>query len=195
VTVPALRTQLYVNVLTTDDRGRFSQPAGGLWEDALWVAGASVLGLGPEGRLDAQLQWVHAGPIFHTHHQFTAGLTLDGRVLGDALGPNGAGLRGSVSWNGPRGVVAASGAWERYSGDDWQLARVPGGDVWDWDWYRTADNPDEVRRRVMLDWTRSDGLGTLETSVRVGYEHVTRHAFGPDDRSNALASFRIGYRW
>jgi hypothetical protein len=195
VTVPTLRTQLYVNALTTDDRGRFSQPAGGLWEDALWVAGASVTGLGPGGRLDARLQWVHAGAIYHTHHQFSAGLALDGRVLGDALGPNGAGVRGAISWNGPDAVLTVTGAWEHYSGDDWMLGQVPGGDVWDLDWYLIADNPDEIRRRVAVDWTRSAGPGDLETSVRLGYEHVTRYAYGTGDRSNLLASFRVGYAW
>jgi len=195
VAVSPLRTELYVNVLTTDDRGRFSQPAGGLWEDAIWLAGARALGLGPDGGYDARVEWRHAGARAHTHHQFTSGLTLDRRVIGDALGPNATGVQLSVDRTAPSSIVSVTGAWERYSGDDFAWSLIPGGGPWDYDWYLVADNPDEIRKRLTIDWTGGLRPETLATSVRLGYEHVTRYAYGSGNRSNFIAQLRVGYTW
>jgi len=195
ITVPALRTQLYINGLTTDDRGRFQQPAGGLWEDAIWLVGTRVSGLGTEARYDAWLEWRHAGPEPHGHGQFTSGLTLDGSVIGDAMGPNASGVQGGIDWTGLSARISLVAAWERYSGDDFRVGRIPGGGQWDWDWVRVADNPDEIRKRITVDWTRFPGVSGLETSVRLGYERVTRFDFSDENRSNFLAQVRLGYVW
>jgi hypothetical protein len=195
VTLPVAHSKLYVNFMTTDDRGRFSQPASGIWEDAVWLAGARVFQVGPSGRFDVWGEWRHAGARAHTHHQFTSGLTLDGRVIGDMLGPNAAGVHGGVDWTGLSSRFSVSGAWERYSGDDYTWG-IPVGDVYpNWDWWRVADNPDEMRYRVTGGWT---GLGTprgIETSINLGYEHVTRFAYTAASRSNLFAQLRVEYLW
>lgn len=195
VSIPAARSRLFVNVLTTDDRGRFSQPAGGLWEDAIWLAGGSVSGIGPDGRFDAHVEWRHSGARAHTHHQFTSGVTLDRLVLGDPLGPNAAGVGMGVDWTGPTSRISIEGAWERYSGDDFGWGLLAGGGPWDFDWFLVADNPDEIRKRLTVDWTRLAPVGGVEPSVRIGYEHVSRFDYGAASRSNLLLQVRAGYVW
>jgi hypothetical protein len=194
VSVPAVRSALFASFSTTDSRGNFQQPAGGMWEDAAWLVGAESKGLGPEARFDARVEWRHNGPEVHTHAQFTSGQTLDGRLLGDALGPNASGVSVQTGWTGPRSGLRLRLDWERYSGDDYTLARIPGGGTWDLDWYRTADNPDEVRARATLGYSRFAARG-WETSARLGFERVTRFDFSDSNRSNALAEVTLRYVW
>lgn len=187
LTLPALGTVVYVNGLTTDDRDYFRQPAGGLWEDAIWVVGFKSRGLGPERRLDAAAEWRHSGATPHTHGQYSSGLTLDRRVLGDYMGPLGAGVALSLSWRGTGGDVEFIGSWERYSGDDWLVGPDEEGL---WDWGRTSDNADENRLRGELSWRRR-GTGPYGgVVVRLGYEHVTRFAFTDRSRNNAVLQVR-----
>lgn len=191
ITVPRAQASLYANFLTTDDRGIFGQPARGYWEDAAWLVGAEARGLGAEGRVDVGLEWRHDGPRAHTHHQFTSGVTVDDRILGDPLGPNAAGLSARVAWTGPASRVRVTGAWERYSGDDfyWQLFD------YGYDWRRRSDNPDEVRTRVEVDYLRYAGWRGMETSLRLGYEHVTRFNYTDASRHNVLAQASVRYLW
>ncbi|HSH76406.1 MAG TPA: capsule assembly Wzi family protein, partial [Longimicrobiales bacterium] len=197
ISLPPLRTRLYANVITTDDRGRFQQPAGGLWEDAVWLVGSRVMGVGPGGRFDAHVQWRHAGARAHTHHQFTSGVTLDGRVIGDALGPNAAGVSGGVDWTGAASRISVTGSWERYSGDDfaWGLVYSPAHMREVTDWFLVADNPDEIRKRLVVGWTRLDGFGAVQPSVRAGYERVTRFDYGTTGRSNVVLQASVAYVW
>jgi capsule assembly protein Wzi len=192
-TIPALRTQLYLNVLTTFVRDGITGASGGLWEDAIWSAGAKVSGLGPGGRSDVWAEWRHAGAEPHTHWQFSSGLTLDGRVIGDPLGPNASGVQGGVDWNSTPLRISVWGAWERYSGDIFKLSEMEGRD--DKGWVVKSENPDEIRTRIMGDFVHRAGVSGLETSVRLGYEHVTRFDFDGPDRSNYLAQVSLAYFW
>ncbi len=54
---------------------------------------------------------------------------------------------------------------------------------------------DEIRKRITVDWTRFADGGGVETSIRLGYEHVTRYAFSDENRSNFLAQVKVGYIW
>lgn len=195
IAVPRIGSALYVNFMTTDDRGRFRQPACGCWEDAVWLVGVEALGLGGEGRTDVRLEGRHAGPRAHIHHQFTSGMTIDGRTFGDALGPNAAALSASVGRTGRTSRLGVTAAWERYSGDDWYWDRIPGGGLWDYEWYRLTDNPDEIRVRLVVDWLRLRGGKRVETLVRGGYEHVTRFDFTSERRDNVLALLSLRYLW
>lgn len=90
-------------------------------------------------------------------------------------------------------------AWERYAGDEYsenpQSRRFA----------RVADNPDEIRLRTTLEWTRRParagaGVGTVvrtgvRTTLRLGYEQVTRFDFTDRNRSNLLAQVAVGYAW
>ncbi|MDQ8162981.1 MAG: capsule assembly Wzi family protein [Gemmatimonadota bacterium] len=173
VALPALRTALYANFLTTDDRGRFSQPAGGYWEDAIWLVGAERVGLGPDARVDLRLEARHTGPRPHTHAQYSSGMTVDGLVLGDALGPSSSGITVQGDFTGAAARWRVELSSERYVGDLFHAADQPGGDEWNWDWFRLADNPDEARQRVLVNYLRFRGWRGYETSLRGGVERVT----------------------
>ncbi len=195
VSVPQIHAAWYVNFATTDDRGRFQQPARGYWNDAIWTTGAKVTNLGPEGRLGLDLEWVRAGPRIYTHHQFTSGQTVDGRVLGNALGPNAWQVLARANWMGRTSRIRVTAAWERYSADEYYWALIPGGGPWDFKWYKAYGAPPEIRRRLVADYTRYDGWHHLETSIRLGYEHVTRFNFTGPNRNDLLGQVTLRYLW
>ncbi|MGD8287360.1 MAG: hypothetical protein PVI31_01900, partial [Gemmatimonadota bacterium] len=181
--------------MTTDDRGRFRQPASGVWEDAIWLAGARVQRVGPGGRFDVWGEWRHGGARIHAHQQFTSGMTLDRRLLGDVLGPNAASVEAGVDWTGPSSRIGVALAWERYSGDDYDWGLINGAVYPDFDWFRVSDNPDEIRRRVTATWSPLGLIDEMETSVRLGYEHVSRFAYTDESRDNLFAQVKVGFRW
>lgn len=186
LSVPAVRSALYVNFATTDDRGRFRQPAGGYWEDATWVAGLEHHGLGAEGRLDLRLEGRHTGPNPHTHHQYTSGVTLDRRVIGDALGPDGQGLSLAADWNATHHRTRLTLEMERYRSERANALPIPGRGPWDWDWYRLTNGPDERRQRIMLDRHQYRGWRGRETTLMVGYERALRFDFSQRTRHSAI---------
>ncbi len=193
VTIKRARTQLYLNFLATDMRQSLRQFARGYWRDALWTAGARTFGLGSQGRLDLWMEGRHAGPLVHTHHQFTSGLTLGGRVVGDPLGPNAWSVAGGAAWRAHEWKASVSVAWEHYSADEWSL-RSPPGPPRGPEWTRTADNPDETRARVAFDWRRDPGPRGVDASLRLGYEHVDNFGFAGSARDNFLARLTVGFR-
>jgi phosphatidylglycerophosphate synthase len=187
---PASQGALYVSVATTDDRDLFRQPAGGYWEDAIWVAGIERRGLGPGGRLDVGLEGQHAGPNPHTHHQFTSGMTVDRCVLGNALGPDGQGVTLSLAWRAPRQRTRLSLSLERWRSDSAD-AYPPAGNRFAWDWHRLTTGPDERRQRVLLERLTEAGWRGLETTVRIGYERALRFAFSGGTRHAALVELQL----
>ena len=186
LTLPAARTQLYLEMLTTDVRWEVVET---LTTEAVWIAGARAFGLGRDGRLDLWAEARYSGVRPHTHHQYPGGLTLDRRVIGDALGPLARGLVVGVDRRGSAHTAAASLAWERYSNADFYVAGTTGNFAW----IRTLDRPDEIRMRAVADWTADPGPRRLAPSVRLAWERVTRFAFTPDPRTNFLAQVRFDY--
>jgi len=61
------------------------------------------------------------------------------------------------------------------------------------DWTLLADNPDEIRKRITAEWTRFPDHTGLRTTLRLGYEHVTRFNFTEENRSNFLVQFKLDY--
>lgn len=190
LTLPDPGLELFVELLTTDDHDVFRAPRQALWHDAAWTAGARAWALGAEGRWDVWAEGSRVGLLPYTHHEFTSGLTLDRRVLGSPLGPLGTGIVGGVDRVGGRGTVSVAGAWERYSGDTYR--NPDDGRSWR---FRVADNPDEIRVRGTLGWAGHAGPPGLATSVRLGWERVTRFALGASSRSNTMAQVRVTYTW
>lgn len=190
--LPQTRSALYANFLTTDERYHFTMRAGGYWEDAVWVAGLEQRGLGREGRLDLRLEGRHSGPIAHSHHQFTSGMTVDRRTIGDAMGPNSEGLALSGAWNGRSSRVAVEAAMERYSIDQYEMFHSPSARLsWDQDWRRVTNLPKELRQRLMVHWLRPQGWRGYQTSVRVGYERALRFNWTARTQHSALLELSL----
>lgn len=190
VTVPSIRTHFFANVVATDLRANSDQALRAFWQDAIWALGARTYGLGSEGRLDVWADAKSAGPLPHTHHQYTSGLTLDGRVLGDPLGPNARGVSIGFAWTAPEWKVEASAAQERYSADEWRLEGAFEGDTRPWVWTKTAEFPSEVRRRLTVEWRRALEPGRTALGVRVAYERVANFAFAGRSRNNFAVRVR-----
>src|SRR5690606_16897793 len=60
----------------------------GMYEDGAQLVGLRLPTFGPDGRWDFQAEARRTGLRFYNHHQFRSGLTVDGAIIGDPLGPN-----------------------------------------------------------------------------------------------------------
>ena len=61
-------------------------------------------------------------------------------------------------------------------------------------WIRTVNMPDEQRARVTGEWHVDGGVNRIATTVRIGYEHVTRWNFTSATRSSVLGQIKLEYR-
>ena len=191
VTVPSIRTHFFMNFVATDLRANRDQALRAFWQDAIWAFGARAYGLGSQGRLDVWADAKSTGPLPHTHHQYTSGLTLDGRVLGDPLGPNARGVSVGFAWTASAWKAEASVAQERWSADEWTLAGAFEGDPRPWVWTKTAEFPSEVRRRLTLEWRREPEPGRIALGVRAAYERAANFAFTGRNRNNFAVRVRV----
>ena len=186
LTFPNSGIELFASALSTDPDYQLSyRIAESWWDEAIWVAGLKWSGLGPDGRVDTWIEGHRSGVRPHTHHQFKDGLTVDDRVFGDPLGPLASSWRSGIAWTGAKDILQIDLFREIYSGDDWENEGTP------FRWVRVKDNPDEIRFRIVTDWTRNHAASDLQTSVRLGYEHVTRFDFTDVNRSNYVAQVRF----
>jgi hypothetical protein len=186
LTFPNSGIELFASALSTDPDYQLSyRLAETWWDEAIWVTGLKWSGLGPDGRIDTWIEGHHAGVRPHTHHQFKDGLTVDDRVFGDPLGPLASSWQSGIAWTGAENILQVELFREVYSGDDWENAGDP------FRWVRVKNNPDEIRFRIITNWTRNHEMSDLQTSVRFGYEHVTRFDFTDVNRSNYMAQVRF----
>lgn len=193
IAVPSVRALFYLNFVATDLRRNFNQFLRAYWQDAVWSGGVRTLGLGAQGRFDAWLEAKSAGPLVHTHSQFTSGLTLDGRVIGDPLGPNARSVAAGVSWTAPLWRLSATAARERYSGDEWRLVGAFEGDPRPWEWTKIKARPAETRTRLTVDWTNRPAPGNVFVSARLAYEQAGNFNFAGGRRHNFLVRISAGW--
>jgi len=188
LTFPNSGIELFASALSTDPDYQLSyRLAESWWDEAIWSTGLKWSGLGPDGRFDTWIEGHHAGVRPHTHHQFKNGLTVDGRVFGDPLGPLSNSWQSGIAWTGTEDILQVELFREVYSGDDWENEGTP------FRWVRVKDNPDEIRFRIITNWTRTHKASELQTSVRLGYERVTRFDFTDVNRSNYMA--QVQFTW
>jgi len=188
LTFPNSGIELFASALSTDPDYQLSyRLAESWWDEAIWSTGLKWSGLGPDGRFDTWIEGRHAGVRPHTHHQFKNGLTVDGRVLGDPLGPLSNSWQSGIAWTGTEDILQVELFREVYSGDDWENEGTP------FRWVRVKDNPDEIRFRMITNWTRNHKASELQTSVQLGYEHVTLFDFTDLNRSNYMA--QVQFTW
>lgn len=186
--LPGTPLTAFFEFTTEDDHFLFRRTTYGYWENAAWVWGLEARGLGEGGRIDLRVAAMHNGVIVASHNSLRGGMTVDGRTLGSPLGPEGTGVDARLDWTGSRDRWSIHGALERYSGDDY------GGEP-RFQRERVADNPDEIRARLTVDWLRGGLQDGLFTTVRVGAERVNRFGFTDENRVNLLAQVALGYRW
>jgi len=194
LTLPRLRTELYIEGMSTDDHSffRIEEWSQSLGTEAIWVAGLRWVGFGPQGRFDVWAEGRKSGVHPYTHHQFTSGMTIDGRILGDPIGVLANGGTVGVDWTGPQSRLTVAGTWERYYGDSYTSIRRRGLAVL----VKTQDGPDETRERLTADWTDDMGTRRLFTRVRLGVEHVHQFDFvRSDNRVNGMVQVQAGWRW
>lgn len=187
-TLPNPGLELYVDFAMTDrDVNRFGET---LWDEAVWVVGATVPSFGPEDRLSVRTEWTHNGFRPYTHHQYTSGLAVDGLVIGSLLGPAATGVLGAVGWSGTTHQLDLTASWGRYVGDTWRNTPGP-----EFSWEKVADNPDETRHRLVGEWSRIALDDGFRPSVRVGWETVDRFDWGTSGRTNWLVAATLEYHW
>ncbi len=194
--LPSLHSSFALHFATTDDRGFFSEPGRGYTEDALWSVAWDLRGIGPGGRWDARAAWVRSGAIAHAHSQFTSGMAVDGRVLGDALGPHADGTYAEISRTGSRLRTSVQLARELYSRDRFFIDSPPGPEGPEpLPWEKIEDFAEEVRTRLSLHARTVDLDPRWAGELRLGVERVSRFDFSEVDRTNMVLEVVIERRW
>jgi len=175
--------QIYAS-LVFDDLGKFNQLGRVFGQDASYVTGVFLPQ--PFGNLQSsvRLEYREAGIRFYQHDPFSSGLTIDGIITGDNLGPNGRG--GYLEFDAMRklaGRLKLELAWEERSDDQYVVRE---GFIFE----NVLNKPEEIRVRLVGSWEEKWELGLL-TLARVGYEKIDNYgALQGMDRSNWLFELR-----
>lgn len=171
--LPAGGAELYGEVMLNDLD--FNRLASSFGEDAAHVVGLWLPRLDGAGRLEGTLEWRQTGIRQFRHHQFTSGMTLRGRLLGDPLGPDARGAFASLSWS--------PSTWRRFSLDGALEGRraheytdVTGGAA-TIDFERTETRPVERRARLVAGIETAGADGRLRLGVQAGVERAANWNF------------------
>src|SRR6185437_387819 len=150
--------------------------AGSLLDDGGYVAGLAFTCLTECGRLGLRAAYHQTGIRYYTHLQFPEGITQQGALLGDQLGPRGIGSYLTVDGATDRlGAWSVTGAYEVRSGNMYGSA-LEGPDS-DFVFIRNAARPGEHRARLMATWTPGAVDARTTVSATGGIEHVTDFDF------------------
>jgi hypothetical protein len=174
---------------TMDDlRGKTWRRVGEtLWTDAAHVFGVSLPRLPGAGALSGWVEYRHTGIRMYRHAQFTSGLTQEGYLVGDPLGPDAHALAAGLElWGGARSVFALEVARESRSQDAWTAEGDP------FHFVKAEDGPEEERYRVQLRWDRRLPRGGPGWRVEAGGERVESFDFQEGrDEWNALLALSV----
>ena len=175
--------QIYAS-LVFDDLGKFNQLGRVFGQDASYVTGVFLPQPFGNPQSSVRLEYREAGIRFYQHNPFSSGLTIDGIIIGDNLGPNGRG--GYLEFDTMTklaGRLKLELAWEERSDDQYVVRE---GFVFE----NILNKPEEIRVRLVGSWEENWELGLL-TLARVGYEKVDNYgALQGMDRSNWLFELR-----
>jgi hypothetical protein len=182
------RVTLYNELLIEDARE-------GFWEDVVARRfGLHLPALGPGGEWEMTAEYLRLPAILYRHGRWTTGYALDGRLLGNELGPDsrGALLRlGRVDRAGNR--VGLELAWDARDADLWAQVPVPETGSYD-DIFRVVDNPTEHRWRARLEIDREVSR-TVRWQPRMALERVTNPGYDDtaEARTNVLLELVLRY--
>ncbi|HEX9886177.1 MAG TPA: capsule assembly Wzi family protein [Longimicrobiales bacterium] len=179
---------IYVEGILTDfDVGRLGQI---LWGDGAWNVGLFLPSLGPSGLWWLRLEGQHVGSSVYRHGQFTSGLTLDGDLLGSALGPDADGARLALGRDMGTVVVTTGLEFEARQNHLYTATPEP-----DFRVILVEERPVERRTRFVGSWTRYVDGRSGWIQVEAGAERVTGSGFQEGEvRNNAFARLSFVHR-
>ena len=155
---------LYYELQIDDFDGRRLKSS--LTEDAAHLVGVRVPILIGGGELAWRAEWHRTSLRLYEHAQFTSGVTYRGRIIGDRLGPNAAGLYLGAAWRpSPRSTFDILLASESR---DTSKYTVTSSSVRDrgFQFIKTSNDPRARDRRVVASFDRA--IGTQAVRVTVG---------------------------
>lgn len=188
--------ELYVQSMLDDFDVR--RLGSSLWEDNGIVAGLRLPRVTADGRTSARAEWHHTGIRYYQHLQFRSGLTRNGVLLGDALGPRGSAAYVQLAHDsGPWQRVLITLAAERRSGDVFRTVyRSERDDSFRFE--KIQDLPEEDRARVTASIERplSRATPAFGVEMEAGYERAMNWSFRQDAaRDNLLARLALTRRF
>src|SRR5690606_25773831 len=133
------------------------------------LLGVRLPAFGADGLWDLELEARRTGLRFYNHHQFRSGLTVDGGLIGDPLGPNAQAasfrLARGLGEAGAGGEVELALALERRSYDEWHIDFPP------LEFVRDQRHPAEWRNRITVGWLGRSGTDAT-FRVRIAGERI-----------------------
>jgi len=150
--------------------------------------------IGPKGRWQLNAEYLHLPAVIYRHGRWTTGYALDGRLLGNELGPDARGARLRLNRTGERGQeTIIEMAWDARDHDQWEQEVSPDDPRNFEDIFRVVDRPTETRwrGRIGLDWILSPEISwqpsvTVERVLNSNYEEGV-------DRTGVLAELSFRY--
>ncbi|RMH23587.1 MAG: hypothetical protein D6701_00160 [Gemmatimonadetes bacterium] len=184
--------ELYSEYLLEDPPANLSVYKKWLWHDVGWLVGLWFPRLDEAGRTDLRLEGRHTGLRLGRHTQFTSGMSLDGQLLGDGLGPDGNGAYltlGTLLGSDLR--LELHGAAERRSRDRYRFGPPPGGGPNRFERIESFAKEDRARVLATL-WYRPVDR-PISLRVRGGFEWADDFAFVAGDRRRAFSLWVTGF--
>ena len=184
--LPMLRNaQVYLDVQFEDDS---SDRIFMLTELATYHAGIYLPRLGDSGDTSLRLEYRHGSPYFYKHSQFVTGMALNGRLLGDELGPHADGAYVTFSHEPSENLwLSYSFRFERRDGDFVTEVKDPKRRV-------VTVTPQPAESRIGLS---VKGIYNFKKPIALtlefGYERIDSFNFSADDRNAFLGSVSVRY--
>jgi hypothetical protein len=169
---------------------------GSIRDDAGWITGVNVPRVTSDGRYQLAAEVQRTGIRYYQHVQYTSGVTFNGQIIGNALGPkaNAAYLRLGRDW-GQLSSTWLIGAYERRSSDRYGVIVDDAQDN-GWRFVLVEARPTETRARIGLGWVREISPTRPRLMAEIGYEHVANFAFVDGrSRNNVLARLGVEQRF
>jgi hypothetical protein len=166
----------------------------GMTEDAGHMWGASVNCLIACGLLRVSAEYHKTGVRYYTHGLYTSGLTVDGNIIGNGLGPRAKGAYLRFDYERPSGTMALHLAHEERSGNRYTSATTGPNDD-GFHFVLTDPAPSERRVRATARWTRGHPTTGLLVRADGGVERVEHFGFVHGRwRTNGLAQVTLEWR-
>jgi hypothetical protein len=161
-----------------------------LTEDGGWIWGTSFECFRQCGPVRVTGEYHVTGLRYYTHGAFTSGYTLDGRFIGDQLGPRGKAGYLSIDLDDVGYHLRVDLAHEVRSGDKFGSVSTTDDDS-DFHFVILEHNPAERRWRSVVSFTSGSPADAVSLRLSAGVERVEHFGFAPGSwRTNGLG--RIG---